>query len=108
MQFFKSTILLAVAFVTFAVAVPAEPTEDWNTPKPKECKPLAQSCKVNSECCADLCVAGVSILKLCVVLDAHRCNFNLVVPLSLPPILIVDARGLHSGMSGSTCLVILF
>ena len=75
MQFFKSTILLAVAFVTFAVAAPADESSAWNKPKPKaECKPILESCSVNSECCADLCVAGVSISKLYVVLDAHRCN----------------------------------
>jgi hypothetical protein len=72
MQFFKSTILLAVAFVTFAAAAPGGETEDWNKPKPKpepECKPLLQSCGVNSECCGDLCVAGVSAHKLSYIIS---------------------------------------
>jgi hypothetical protein len=62
MQFFKSTILLALAFATFAVAAPAEDTEAGYTPH-KPCKPLLQSCAVNSECCGDLCVAGVSTIN---------------------------------------------
>ncbi|KAJ7798573.1 hypothetical protein B0H14DRAFT_2906362, partial [Mycena olivaceomarginata] len=28
---------------------------------PGECKPLLQSCSVNSECCGDVCLLGVSI-----------------------------------------------
>jgi hypothetical protein len=60
MQFFKSTILLALAFATFAVAAPAEDTKPWGKP---ECKPLLQSCAVDSECCGDLCVAGVSTIN---------------------------------------------
>lgn len=40
------------AFVALTSAA-ALPGEEW------ECKPLLQSCAVNSECCGDLCVAGV-------------------------------------------------
>jgi len=56
MQFFKSTILLAVAFVTFAAAAPS-----GETLGKRECKPPLQSCAINAECCGDLCVVGVSI-----------------------------------------------
>ncbi|KIM85980.1 hypothetical protein PILCRDRAFT_816526 [Piloderma croceum F 1598] len=60
MQFFKSTILFALAFATFAVAAPADDTtiQGWKKP---ECKPLLESCGVDSECCGDLCVAGLCI-----------------------------------------------
>jgi hypothetical protein len=61
MQFFKSTILLAVAFVTFAAAAPS-----GETLEARECKPLLESCGVDSECCGDLCVLGVSIPTRCV------------------------------------------
>jgi hypothetical protein len=63
MQFFKSTILFALAFATFAAAAPANDAtvEAWPKPKPKVCKPLLQSCNVNSECCGDLCLVGVSL-----------------------------------------------
>ena len=71
MQFFKSTILLAVAFVTFAAAAPnGETLEARGSGKPKaECKPLLESCDVDSECCGDLCVLGVSIPTCCAQLD---------------------------------------
>ena len=68
MQFFKSTVLLAVAFVTFAAAAPGGETLEARGGK-KPCKPLLQSCAVNSECCGDLCVAGVSISTCCAQLD---------------------------------------
>jgi hypothetical protein len=61
MQFLKSTVVFVLAFATFAAAAPSEAAgleENWGKPKP-ECKPLLQSCKVDSECCGDLCVAGV-------------------------------------------------
>ena len=61
MQFFKSTILLAVAFLTFAATAPS-----GETLEARECKPLLQSCAVDSECCGDLCLAGVSIPSRCV------------------------------------------
>lgn len=61
MQFFKSTIILALAFVTFAAAAPGPTTLEER----HQCKPLLQSCDVNSECCADLCIAGVSIVIYC-------------------------------------------
>ncbi|KZP07762.1 hypothetical protein FIBSPDRAFT_965339 [Athelia psychrophila] len=51
MQFFKSAVVAVVAFAAVAVAAP------WET----ECKPLAQSCSVNSECCNDLCVLGLCL-----------------------------------------------
>jgi hypothetical protein len=63
MQFFKSTILLAVAFVTFAAAAPS--SETLEARGKKECKPLLESCAVDSECCGDLCLAGVSISTCC-------------------------------------------
>lgn len=50
MQFIKSVTIAVVAFVAVAAA--------WS-PAP-ECKPLLQSCSVNSECCGDLCALGVS------------------------------------------------
>ncbi|KZP19114.1 hypothetical protein FIBSPDRAFT_955657 [Athelia psychrophila] len=49
MQFFKSTVVAVMAFAAVAVAAPGG----------APCKPLLQSCSVNSECCADLCVAGL-------------------------------------------------
>jgi hypothetical protein len=73
MQFFKSTILLAVAFVTFAAAAPGGETLEargggggGGGGGGPECKPLLQSCDVDSKCCSDLCVAGVSIPTCCV------------------------------------------
>ncbi|TFK32438.1 hypothetical protein BDQ12DRAFT_728682 [Crucibulum laeve] len=48
MQFFNSLIL---SVTIFAAAVAASPAFG-------PCKPLLQSCSVNAECCADLCVAG--------------------------------------------------
>ncbi|KIM85986.1 hypothetical protein PILCRDRAFT_330286 [Piloderma croceum F 1598] len=73
MQFFKSTILFALAFATFAVAAPAD---EGTLQARKECKPLLQSCGVDSECCGDLCVAGVTLhLSWCgrlLVVD-HEC-----------------------------------
>jgi hypothetical protein len=67
MHFFKSTIVFALAFVTFAVAAPGGTTLEVrggggdDGGDGDDCKPLLQSCSVNSECCADLCVAGVSV-----------------------------------------------
>jgi len=62
MHFFKSTIVFALAFVTFAVAAPGGTTlELRGDGGDGDCKPLLQSCSTNSECCADLCVAGVSV-----------------------------------------------
>lgn len=60
MQFSIKTALALAVFLPFAVAIP---------PKEKrldadECKPLLQSCAVDSECCADLCLAGVSSMDL--------------------------------------------
>ncbi|KZP19107.1 hypothetical protein FIBSPDRAFT_863018 [Athelia psychrophila] len=52
MQFFKSAVVAVMAFAAVAVAAP------WDT---AECKPLLQSCDVNSDCCADLCVAGLCL-----------------------------------------------
>jgi hypothetical protein len=66
MQFFKSTILLAVAFVTFAAAAPGGGGGGGGGGGSGGCKPLLQSCGVNSECCGDLCIAGVSIPTRCV------------------------------------------
>ena len=61
MQFFKSTVIFVFAFAALAAAAPGAPTVDahHHTSK-KECKPLLQSCKTWTECCADLCVLGVS------------------------------------------------
>lgn len=57
MQFSIKTAFFALAvFLPFASALAAE--------KRIECKPLLQSCAVDAECCADLCVAGVSSLLL--------------------------------------------
>ncbi|KZP07763.1 hypothetical protein FIBSPDRAFT_965340 [Athelia psychrophila] len=50
MQFFKSAVVAIMAFAAVAVATP------WGAP---ECKPLLQSCAVNSECCGDLCALGL-------------------------------------------------
>lgn len=49
MQLFKSVVLAVLAFVAVVAATEGE------------CKPLLQSCDVNSDCCADLCVLGVSL-----------------------------------------------
>ncbi|KZP07770.1 hypothetical protein FIBSPDRAFT_875116 [Athelia psychrophila] len=54
MQFIKSAVVSVVAFAAVAVAAPGG---DW-APSPP-CKPLLQSCAVNSECCGDLCVLGL-------------------------------------------------
>lgn len=53
MQFFKSAVVAVMAFAAVVVASPG------GSPPPP-CKPLLQSCSVNSECCGDLCVAGVN------------------------------------------------
>ncbi|KIM90362.1 hypothetical protein PILCRDRAFT_812098 [Piloderma croceum F 1598] len=62
MQFSKSTILLAVAFVTFTAAAPGgEPHKGDHGGHDDQppCKPLFQSCQLNSECCGDLCLLGL-------------------------------------------------
>ncbi|KZP19113.1 hypothetical protein FIBSPDRAFT_955656 [Athelia psychrophila] len=56
MQFFKSAVVAVMAFAAVAVAAP---NGGGGAPPPPPCKPLLQSCSVNSECCADLCVAGL-------------------------------------------------
>jgi hypothetical protein len=65
MHFFKSTIVFALAFVTFAVAAPGGTTLEvrggGGDGGGGECKALLESCSENSECCSDLCVVGVSI-----------------------------------------------
>ncbi|TFK32436.1 hypothetical protein BDQ12DRAFT_728679 [Crucibulum laeve] len=53
MQFFSSLILTVTIFAAAVAASPAP----WNAPP--ECKPLLQSCAVNSECCGDLCALGL-------------------------------------------------
>jgi hypothetical protein len=77
MQFFKSTILLAVAFVTFTTAAPGgEPHKGDNGDNGShgghgghgnqpQCKSLLQSCRLNSECCGELCLLGVSVPIYC-------------------------------------------
>lgn len=57
MQFFKSTVLFALTFVTFVAAAPTN--EDSVEPRGR-CVPLLNFCSVNSECCGDLCLLGVS------------------------------------------------
>ncbi|KZP27691.1 hypothetical protein FIBSPDRAFT_948280 [Athelia psychrophila] len=58
MQFFKSPLFAALAFVAFVAAAPSTlETRDSNT----ECKALLQSCSVNSACCNDLCVLGLCL-----------------------------------------------
>ncbi|KZP07761.1 hypothetical protein FIBSPDRAFT_875100 [Athelia psychrophila] len=57
MQFFKSAVFAVMAFAAVAVAVPAPVGESLK----RECKPLLQSCAVNSECCNDLCVLGLCL-----------------------------------------------
>ena len=57
MQLFKSTVLFALAFVTF---VTAAPTNEDSVEARGQCKPPLESCAVNSECCGDLCLLGVS------------------------------------------------
>ncbi|KZP19115.1 hypothetical protein FIBSPDRAFT_744386 [Athelia psychrophila] len=65
MQFFKSAVVAVVAFTAVAVAAPGGGHG--------ECKPLLQSCAVNSECCGDLCVAGVcSICRLILNIILNR------------------------------------
>ena len=79
MQFFKSALFAVLAFTAVAVAVPGEAcggggggggggdggggeggSGGGRGGKGGDCKPLLQSCGMNSECCGDLCVAGVS------------------------------------------------
>lgn len=55
MQFFKSAVVAVLAFAAVAIASPAPAPGE-----PTECKPLLESCSVNSDCCADVCLAGVS------------------------------------------------
>jgi hypothetical protein len=62
MQFFKSTIVLAFAFVTFAAAAPGATTLEQ---RDDECKPMLQSCAADSDCCGDLCLLGVRIVIYC-------------------------------------------
>ncbi|KZP07771.1 hypothetical protein FIBSPDRAFT_875119 [Athelia psychrophila] len=57
MQFFKSAVVAAVAFAAVVVAAPAPAGESLK----RECKPILESCAVDSECCADLCVAGLCL-----------------------------------------------
>jgi len=62
MQFFKSTVLFALAFAAFAVAAPANDATLEARGKP--CRlPLIKICSKDSECCGDLCLAGVSTLN---------------------------------------------
>lgn len=61
MQFFKSAVFFVVAFAAAALAAPQ--VEGSPNPGPN-CKPLLQSCAVNSECCGDLCVLGVSVVNM--------------------------------------------
>lgn len=56
MQFSIKAVVFALAVFISSAAAAAE-EKRWGT---GECKPVAQSCAVNSECCGDLCVAGVS------------------------------------------------
>jgi hypothetical protein len=71
MQFFKSTVIFALAFVTFAVAAPGGTTLEarggggGGGGGKGECKSLAESCSENSECCSDLCLLGVRVLTFC-------------------------------------------
>ncbi|KZP02595.1 hypothetical protein FIBSPDRAFT_969816 [Athelia psychrophila] len=60
MQFFKSTVVAVMAFAAVAVAAPGGGGGGGGGP-PAQCKPLLQSCAVNSECCGDLCLAGLCI-----------------------------------------------
>lgn len=63
MQFFKSAV---VAIITFAAVAIAAPASSDKLASPGECKPLLGSCDVDSDCCDDLCVLGVSsILQIC-------------------------------------------
>lgn len=61
MQFSIKTAFLALAVFLPLASAAALTEKRWGT---AECKPLLQSCSVDSECCADLCVAGVSTLAL--------------------------------------------
>lgn len=48
-------------FLALAVFLPLASAAALVDGKRQECQPLLQSCSVDSECCANLCVAGVSI-----------------------------------------------
>lgn len=53
MQFSTKTFFaLAIFLPLVSAAALTERTDE-------ECKPILQSCAVDSDCCADLCVAGV-------------------------------------------------
>jgi hypothetical protein len=58
MQFFKYTILFALAFASFTIAAP---TEDIAV-RVYECRSPYSFCTVGSECCHGLCASGVNIL----------------------------------------------
>lgn len=61
MQFHLKTMLLTLAaFIPLAsAAVLAEKREEDSGDYSSPCRPLLQSCAVNSQCCGDLCVLGV-------------------------------------------------
>ncbi|KZP11201.1 hypothetical protein FIBSPDRAFT_962418 [Athelia psychrophila] len=52
MQFFKSTLFVAVAVAaSFVAAAPAE----------TECLPLIAACTFNSDCCKNKCIASICV-----------------------------------------------
>lgn len=57
MQIFKSAVFAVLAFAAAAAAVPTPELEGLAV---RECKPLLQSCSVDSDCCSDGCLLGVS------------------------------------------------
>jgi len=78
MQFFKSALIFAFAFAALVAAAPGAPVVEacghapgGKGPPKEHCKPLLQSCSMNSECCADICVVGVSYLTYLIKLYAH-------------------------------------
>lgn len=76
MQFFKSAVLFVVAFATVALAAPGGGGEG-----PPPCKPLLQSCSVNSECCGDLCLAGVILFAIIYVINRSDASILLALRL---------------------------
>lgn len=61
MQFSMFSVVAFFALATTVIAGGGGDCCKCSGPGGVECKPLLQSCAVNSECCGDLCVLGVSM-----------------------------------------------
>lgn len=72
----RSTMHFSIKPVLFLLAIflPLASTSDA-----AECFPDASSCSVNSDCCGDLCVAGVSFSLTQWTIDTHPCSLSLLL-----------------------------